>query len=405
MWSLVKEQLQLLIDHAKQNTSYYQEVFSHMSLVDSYDEFVKVPFLQKENIRKDYKQLVSKGTNEEDCSIYYTSGTTGIPVCYVRSKIELSEATVLISKERRKWNKKAFGGTIAYFDRMKEPLKYHFHKDRPISLALSLYDHNKERYSLYAKAIQEFKPAIIQGYASSLFQFAQYIMEQNIKMPAVHLLENRSEHLFDGQRKVIESAFNGKIANIYGLSELFPVAYECQLGKLHICTENVFVEIVSTETGEALCAGDIGELVLTSMKCYTMPLIRYKSGDLGKISRNHCICGSESPILELVKGRSNDVIKTFQGDLNPVILRRIFDHFYREQFLSIAQLQFVQTQMDEIVVNIIPLNEPNPQVEYELIKLVRDCLPCIASVRVQWLQRLAPNPVSGKVNTFISLLS
>ncbi|MFD2116631.1 phenylacetate--CoA ligase family protein [Paenibacillus yanchengensis] len=405
MWNLLKEQLKLLIHHAKENTSYYQKAFNSISSIDSYDEFMKVPFLQKENIRKDYTQLLSKGTNEEDCSLYYTSGTTGIPICYVRSKTELSEASIIISKNRRKWSEQAFGGTIVYFDRIKEPLKYHFHNGRAISLALSLYNHNQERYSLYVKAIQEFKPVIIQGYASSLFQFAQYIIEQNIKMPNVQLIENRSEHLFDGQRNVIEDAFKCKIANIYGLSELFPIAYECQFGELHICIENAFVEVVSTETGEKLRDGEIGEIILTSLKCYTMPLIRYKSGDLGKIIKKSCMCGSDSPILELIKGRSNDVIKTTQGNLNPVILRRIFDHFYREQFLSIAQLQFVQTQLHEIMVNVIPLHEPNLQVENELKKLVRDCLPSITSVSVQWVQKLDQNSISGKVNTFISLIS
>lgn len=404
MWSITQDKIKALVNHAMLKTTHYRHSYKHMSSIESYEDFKSLPLLNKEDIRKNFLDLVTHGTDLEKSSLYYTSGTTGVPVCYVRSKQELSEASVCLSKERRRRNREAFGGKIVFFDRIKEPLKYQYHNNRPVSLALSLYDQNFERYSLYARAIQEFKPAIIQGYASTLYQFARFILEEDITMPAVRLLENRSEHLSEGHKKVIEQAFKSNITNIYGLSEIFPIAYECNYGEFHLCTDNVFVEVVSTETGEIVKEGEIGELILTSLNCLTMPLIRYKSGDLGKVAVKQCQCGLQRPVLELIKGRTNDFIRTSLGDLNPVLLRKIFDHFYQEQFLSVAQLQFVQKKLDEIIINVIPVREPDPEMEQELKKLVIECIPCLKNVSVQWVQSLEQNRVSGKVNTFVSFM-
>ena len=378
----------------KSHTDHYQETLSHVPAVESYEDFRAVPLLEKADIRKDYKRLVTRGTDVERCSIWQTSGSTGIPIISVRTKQEVFNAVLKMSRERRKWSEEAYFGTTACFERIKEPLKYELNDGKKNKLIFSLYENNAERFDLYAAALKEFKPIILQGYSSLLYQFSKHIMENRIELPPIALIENRSEHLSEGQREQIEAAFRSKMSNFYGLAEVFPIAYECPHKKMHVLTDNVLVEIVADDNpDQVLGEGETGEIILTSLNCKTMPFIRYRSGDLGALETVECACGSSEPVLHLLQGRKSDVIVTPDGDLNPVVLRRLFNHFYKDEFLGIAQLQFIQQEMYKFRINIVASRELNEQTLENVSKLVRDCFSYPIQVDIHIVDRLKEHPV------------
>ena len=116
------------------------------------------------------------------------------------------------------------------------------------------------------------------------------------------------------------------------------IASECQNHDgLHILMEHTLVEVVD-ELGKRCLPGVEGEIVITTLNNYSMPLIRYKIGDMGVMSdKIQCNCGCNYPILQKISGRTNGVFKTKSGS-------------NRE---SIKNFQVIQKDLDFIKVKIV----------------------------------------------------
>jgi phenylacetate-CoA ligase len=112
-------------------------------------------------------------------------------------------------------------------------------------------------------------------------------------------------------RQTIEDTFDLKAYDTYGLSEIYGPGVggecECQNG-LHIWEDEVMIEIVDPDTGQWLEPGQLGEIVLTMLRRETMPLIRYRTKDLGWVSVEECECGRTTTRLMEIRGRSDDML-------------------------------------------------------------------------------------------------
>lgn len=283
----------------------------------------------------------------------------------------------------------------------KEPITYYYKDGKKLEATFSVYETSKERFDLFVAAIRDFKPTIIQGYASTPYLFAKHILEHGCELPPIEMLENRAEHLTAGQRITIERAFKAKIANHYGLTEAYPIAYDCAFQKLHICTENVYVELLDSN-GAPVKNGLEGEIVVTNLHNFSMPIIRYRTGDMGTISATQCECGSDNPVLELTEGRIADKVITYNGEMNAVAIHRITNQFFREEYATITQLQIIQYDIADFQINLIPLEQPNHHTVRNIVSLFQALFDYPINVKVNWVQQLEFHPVSRKVNIFLS---
>ena len=151
-------------------------------------------------------------------------------------------------------------------------------------------------------------------------------------------------------RNVISEVFQCEVFDHYGTREVGSIASECQNHDgLHILMEHTLVEVVD-ELGKRCLPGVEGEIVITTLNNYSMPLIRYKIGDMGVMSdKIQCNCGCNYPILQKISGRTNGVFKTKSGSK---IGGEFFTHIflYRE---SIKNFQVIQKDLDFIKVKIV----------------------------------------------------
>jgi phenylacetate-CoA ligase len=100
------------------------------------------------------------------------------------------------------------------------------------------------------------------------------------------------------------------IAN-YGLSEMCGpgVACEClERDGLHVQEDHFLVEVIDPDGGRALAPGEDGELVFTTLTKQALPLIRYRTGDLGRITLDPCRCGRTTARIVDIVGRRDDMI-------------------------------------------------------------------------------------------------
>ena len=117
----------------------------------------------------------------------------------------------------------------------------------------------------------------------------------------------------DGLREQIERELPGmKAVNFYGLSEMCGpgVAVECIEARdgLHVHEDHFLVEVIDPETGALLDEGTEGELVFTTLLKEAMPLLRYRTGDIGSLVLEPCACGRTTARIRGLRGRRDDMI-------------------------------------------------------------------------------------------------
>ena len=121
-----------------------------------------------------------------------------------------------------------------------------------------------------------------------------------------------SEGCTTEMRTKIEERLGLFATDNYGMSELIGpgVSGECELRcGLHFAEDHFIPEIVDPETLEARPDGEAGELLVTTLTKKGMPLLRYRTRDLTRITREPCACGRTTARMDKVMGRSDDMLK------------------------------------------------------------------------------------------------
>ncbi|WP_017690708.1 phenylacetate--CoA ligase family protein [Paenibacillus sp. PAMC 26794] len=401
LFEQVQGSLQKILLHCKDNCEYYHDILSQLNIEKfSKSEFENIPLLTKKKLVENSDLIRDRTGSYENIYTVYTSGTTGFPLRYDRSQ-EDKIREGLILQELRYSFKIPRNPIVAMFGLHKEPIIYTYNGNQRKITSLSLHNLSEERFFLYYYTLRDFKPDILQGYASVLYEFAQFIRTRGLEPLEITLVENRSEHLQNSQFDDI-TRYLGKLSNMYGASETYPIAYSCPHGKLHISGKNVYIEVVDMNSFEVLPIGQTGEIVVTSLTNRLTPIIRYRTGDIGMINYCECQCGNTIE-LTLMMGRTGDQIKTPNGYLNAVVLRRLFDHFGDPGYEGIGELQIIQEKEDIFTINLVEnVNHMNDNLVSNLVSLVKNCLGYSVEVNVCKVSELERNPTNRKCPPFIS---
>ena len=148
----------------------------------------------------------------------------------------------------------------------------------------------------------------------------------------------------------------------YGMAETVAAASECEHGSLHRWPEAGIVETENPQN-ESTRSGDF---ICTSLLNADMPLIRYRVGDSGSLSKEKCTCGRSLPLMKSIEGRSDDVLFTRDGKrvgrLDPVF----------KSSLPILEAQIIQESLTSINVRYIPAADFNTNVLSSLTERIRE---------------------------------
>lgn len=171
-------------------------------------------------------------------------------------------------------------------------------------------DLSDQQLEKYYHFIRKFSPALITSYPGPMYEFALFCQKNKYTLPSLRAIISSAEMLYPYQRELIESVFLIRVANRYGSREFGDMALEdhTQQG-MRINAGRVFIEVLDEEL--CPCAyGEEGDIVVTDLDNFGMPMIRYRLGDRGILLKNK---SNQSPRLASVTGRSMDVIKMANG--------------------------------------------------------------------------------------------
>lgn len=194
-------------------------------------------------------------------------------------------------------------------------------------------------------------PNYIRGYAQSIYEMAKFAKRHNLDIVQQKKIISTATTLTEEMRDLIEEVFKCDVFNFYGSREVGPIAFECTAHDgMHILMDNNIVEVVD-KNGRPTPPGCIGGIIITNLNNYSMPLIRYKIGDMAVVDDNKtsCSCGCHYPKIKRIVGRTVNVFKLKNGDLvDGTYLTLVFSKINK-----VRQFQVIQKSYDlvEFVVN------------------------------------------------------
>ena len=309
-----KERLANIIEFSGHFIPYYRDLFKRFH-IDSHKVrkdpayLNDLPYLTKEIMREQGVRMLSKPLEEIRHYVCKTGGSTGPSslIYYDQMAADYSAAITLYARERvgklksrsevhfacrfpdsevsTKWLSREDFKCIAmnrgniFFDRLDE-------------VGLLEIIHNLKLY----------KPYLVQAHPSTIYTLACYLESQGINFKLFEIFESSGELLKDYQRTLIARVLNCRVIDRYGLAELGVVAYQLDgaNGRLQILESECWAESLPSDSGGV--SGE-HELIFTNFRNTLMPLIRYRTGDLGLIEHSDC-----GVFLESIVGRIHDQV-------------------------------------------------------------------------------------------------
>ncbi len=393
--------LRALLDHCYHSSPYYREQFEILGAEPGdfccIEDFSSFPILTKEDLRARMADLYSTEPDGRMCTVR-TSGSTGEPVSFRLSAVALSYHLANMIRGRRWWGidigdrELRLWGDRSPFDRSVSGRllqQVHLLKDRALAVHIRSAFELSERYLMesYRILIRE-RPRILFGYGTALYVFADFIRDHALSIdgaaPVVAMYT--SETLYPNQRQLIEEVFGCRLVSEYGSVEAGVMANECQNGSLHLADETILTEI---EGGESAADG-AGYLVVTHLRSFGLPLLRYRIGDVGSLSTERCSCGRELSVMKSLVGRDNDLIRRPNGEY---VHPELFDYIMRYQ-PAVRKYRIVETGPGQITVK---LETRRPLTSSEGAKLEKQFTEHLGDMHVELsvVDHLSPDP-SGK---------
>jgi len=382
-----QQQFNAMVRFAMQNTDYYRECYRGISGPDF--DAAGLPVLTKQTVVEQRDAMVAGGLDRHGLKLGYTGGSTGRPLAfyYTDEKTEQMRAGMMRSYRWAGW--RPGDRVLNFWGARRDVRKPRTVADRLRRYAaaertLGAYEFSDADLLDWARQVQSWKPALLQGYASILAELAQFVLRRKLRMPAgIRGVFTTAEVLYDWQRSAIESAFSCTVFNQYGSREVPNIGLQCAHGNFHVFSDLVKLEALPVD-GEH-------RLLVTSLTNRVMPMIRYELGDLGRLQDGECSCGSPFPLMALDVCRKNDLVVTPGG-------RKIYPSYFvhlLDGHEGIRQFQFVQTGPGSIVLKLCAGRENAGEVEQLLQSRIRTDLGADMTFRVERVDSI-PRSRAGK---------
>jgi phenylacetate-CoA ligase len=352
-----RKKLYKLIEYASQNIPYYKRLIKkhHIQFSEDsiFDDIKKFPLLTKEIIRNNFDELYK--FRDRTYFRNHTSGSTGEPVIFYQDKycLEWKIATKIFFDE---WAGRRIGEPMvklwgAVQDILKEGqgIKGYLRQQFYGVTTLNSYMMTEKNMNGYVRKINSIKPRLILTYTNSIDELARFIQGHHLDIHSPGAIMTSAGVLFPEIRTKVEKVFKAPLFNNYGSRETGGIACNCEKNEgLHLVPDVQYVEALDDNSRE-VNLGESGEIVVTLLTNYTMPLIRYTIEDRGIFSKKVCSCGRGFPMLEKVEGRIRNMFRNKQGDLidSGFFISLIYFRDY------VKKLQIIQKKVNYIIINLV----------------------------------------------------
>ena len=204
-------------------------------------------------------------------------------------------------------------------------------------------------------------PDYLLTFGVNLLFLARHCRDHGVVLPSLRGVRSSGEVLSEEARAVCREAWGVEVVDMYSSVETGYIAFQCpEFPHYHVQSESALVEVID-ERGQPCRAGEVGQVVITPLHNFAMPLIRYAIGDFAEVGEA-CPCGRTLPVLRRILGRTRDMLALPSGE-------KRFPYYGQKAlagFGAIIQHQIVQRSLQEIEIRLVARRRLTPDEEERL---------------------------------------
>ncbi len=340
--ALQSEKLVRQVRHVYDHVPYYRDLMDKQGVrpedIRGVDDLYKLPFLTKADLRDVYPYGLLAVPLSECVRIQSTSGTTGrrVVAFYTQHDLDLWEECCARAIVATGGSKEDVCQICYGYGLFTGGAGLHGGAHKVGCLTLPMSSGNTERQIQFMMDLRSTLLCCTPSYAAYL---GESLKERGYRPEDNHLRAGimGAEPWTEAMRQNIQQLLGIKAYDIYGLTEISGpgVAFECEAQHgMHINEDHFLAEVIDPDTGEVLPEGSQGELVFTCLDKEAFPLLRYRTRDIGVLSRERCVCGRTHIKMCKPMGRTDDMliirgVNVFPSQIETVLIQEGYSPNYQ----------------------------------------------------------------------------
>jgi len=396
---LQEKKMKRIINYAYNNTPYYHKKFKEHKIrpqdIKTINDLKKLPLLTKDDVLANYNDFLRRDIPTFET--HQTSGTSGKPLCmqYEQQHVFYNQSLFLrqlFMIGYKPWWK------ILYFDKIEKQSSHAAMLNFFKLFRKEILDISLKTGDIQAK-ILKFQPTLLITSPSMIINFYPFCEELKTKIFVLG-----GEVITKKMMKIFKQKFSlDDIFEWYSCWEFGYMGAECkEHSGMHLNLDANIFEFL--ENNEDVSPGELGDITITNLTNFKMPLLRYKIGDLGVPLDLECSCGRSLPLVKNIKGRNDDLIVLPSGKLVlPEEIINLFLNVY--EFDRIKQLRIIQQKKSKIIIEFVGDQEEKELIFPKLLKALLNENVEISMKKVDIIPTKKIKFISSEVNNPFKKLS
>ena len=294
------------------------------------EDFESLPFSEKKDLRDAYPLGLMTAPEEEIVRIHSSSGTTGMPVIIPYTKKDVDDWATMFARcyETAGITSKDRIHITPGYGLWTAGIGFQAGCEKLGAMAVPMGPGNTDKQLEMMTAL---KSTVLCATSSYALLLAEEIAKRGIK-DQIYLKKGviGSERWSQKMRDRISNELGIELYDIYGLTEIYGpgIGINCEHNTgMHIWDDFIYLEIIDPVTGKNVPDGEQGEIVITTLVKEGAPLIRYRTHDLSRIIPGKCPCGREYPRIDVIAGRTDDMMKIKGVNVFPSQIEEVLGTF------------------------------------------------------------------------------
>lgn len=405
-------QLRLLHAHAVRSVPHYRRTLGDAPLPESdgacADAWQALPILTRRDLQDHFADLRSSEYPQGHGSVTQSSssGSTGAPVRVLKSQVG-GLFWQAVSARDHLWHRRDLSRKLAGIKTQASPRKALYPDGlnfpdwgvptKGFRTGPSAMLNLNARVHEQAEWLQRQRPDYLLSYPSILEALARHCRDERVELAPLLQLRSMSEILRPEVRQICRVVWEVEIKDMYSTEETGYIALQCpESGQMLVQAETVFVEVLDRQRRP--CApGETGEVIVTPLHNFAMPLLRYAIGDLA-VAGASAACGRGLPVLERVLGRTRNMIRLPGG-------AQVFPDYQgvMEGIDCVRQFQVVQHSLTQLEIRLVATRALSADEELRLRRWFESRCRHTFDIRISYHDAIARTR-GGKYLDFVSAL-
>ncbi len=301
-----------------------------ISGISTPEDFASLPFSEKNDLREAYPMGLMTAPEKDIVRIHSSSGTTGLPVIIPYTAKDVDDWAIMFARCYET-------AGITNTDRIQitpgyglwtAGIGFQSGAEKLGAMVIPMGPGNTDKQ---LQMMMDMKSTVICATSSYALLLAEEIEKRGFK-DKICLKKGviGSERWGEKMRQRIADELGIELYDIYGLTEIYGpgIGINCKYNTgIHYWDDYIYIEIVDPVTLKPVPDGELGEIVITTLVKEGAPLIRYRTHDLSRIIPGACPCHSRFPRLDIIMGRTDDMIKIKGVNVFPSQIEEILKEF------------------------------------------------------------------------------